>query len=90
LQWKESIIVAIHKKGDRTDSNNYRGISLLSTIYKILSTILLARLTPHVNELLGIIYVGSVVIDLITVRLYTIARYWRKNGSAMEQCIGYL
>jgi hypothetical protein len=34
-QWKESIIVPIHKKSDKTDCNNYRGISLLSTSCKI-------------------------------------------------------
>jgi hypothetical protein len=52
-QWKESITLPIYKKGDKTDCNNYRGISLLSTAYKILSNILLARLTPYVNEIIG-------------------------------------
>jgi hypothetical protein len=52
-QWKESIIVPIHKKGDKIHCNNYRGISLLSTAYKILPNILLARLTPYVNEIIG-------------------------------------
>jgi hypothetical protein len=30
-QWKESIIVTAHKKGDTTECNNFRVISLLST-----------------------------------------------------------
>jgi hypothetical protein len=50
-QWKESIIVPVHKRGDKTDCNNYHGISLLSTIYKILSNILLSRLVPHIDEI---------------------------------------
>jgi sorting nexin-29 len=52
-QWKESIIVPIYKKGDKIDCNKYRGISLLSTAYKIFSNILLAKLTPYVNEIIG-------------------------------------
>jgi len=52
-KWKESIIVPIHKKGDKTDCNNYRGISLLPTTYKILSNILLSRLIPYAKEIIG-------------------------------------
>ena len=52
-EWKESIIVPIHKKGDKTDCNNYRGLSLLRTTYKILSNILLSRLTPYAKEIIG-------------------------------------
>jgi len=46
-EWKESIIIPIHKKGDKTDCNNYRGISFLPTTYNILSNILLSRLIPY-------------------------------------------
>ena len=51
-EWKESIIVPIHKKGDKTDCNNYRGISLLPTTYKIFSHILLSRLIPYAKEII--------------------------------------
>ena len=40
------------KKSDNTDCSNYRGISLLSTTYKILSNILLSRLTPYAEEII--------------------------------------
>jgi hypothetical protein len=52
-QWKESIIVPIHKTGGKTDCNNYHGISLLSTSYKFLSDILLLRLNPYIVEIIG-------------------------------------
>ena len=52
-QWKESIIVPIYKKREKTNCSNYRGISLLLTSYKILSNIILGRLTPYVDEIIG-------------------------------------
>jgi len=52
-EWKELIIVSIFKKGDKTDCSNYRGISLLPTTYKILSNILLSKLSPYAAEIIG-------------------------------------
>jgi hypothetical protein len=74
-QWKESTIITIFRKVDKTDCNNYRGIFLLSTAYKILSKIVLARLIPYVNEISAIISVDSIVIDLLTMNFSTFVRY---------------
>jgi hypothetical protein len=52
-QSKESIVVPIHKKDDKTDCSNYRGILLLPISYKILSNILLYRLIPYADEIIG-------------------------------------
>ena len=51
-EWTESIIVTICKKGDKTDCSNYSSISLLPTTYKILSNILLSRLTPYAENII--------------------------------------
>jgi hypothetical protein len=52
-QWKESIVMPIHKKGDKTECSNYRGMSFLPTSYKILSKILLSRLLPYADKIIG-------------------------------------
>ena len=36
-QWWEGLIVNLFKKGDKEDPGNYRGITLLSVVGKILS-----------------------------------------------------
>jgi hypothetical protein len=36
VKWKEFTVVPVHKNGDKTDCNNYRGIPLLSVSYKII------------------------------------------------------
>jgi hypothetical protein len=52
-QWEKSIIVPIYKKGEKTDCSNHRGISILSTSFNILSNILLSKLTPYVEGIIG-------------------------------------
>ena len=53
MEWKEANTVNNYKKGDKTDCSNYTGISLVSTTYKILSNIVLPRLTPQAEEIIG-------------------------------------
>jgi hypothetical protein len=52
-EWKGSIIVPIYLEGDKTDYNNYKGISLLSTTYRSLFNIPLSGLTPCAEEIIG-------------------------------------
>ena len=51
--WNLGIIYPIYKKRDRLDCNNYRGITVLNTAFKIFSLILQGRLVPHVEEIVG-------------------------------------
>lgn len=49
-QWAESIVVSIPKKGDLSDMDNYRGISLMPTILKVMCVILNARINKSAEE----------------------------------------
>jgi hypothetical protein len=51
-QWEKSIIVHFYKTSDKTDCSNYGGISVLQTSYKILSNILLSRLTLYIDKII--------------------------------------
>ena len=48
--WKDASIVPLFKKGDRKDCGNYQGISLLATVGKILSHVILNRLDEHISQ----------------------------------------
>ena len=53
-EWKESIIEHIYKKGNKKGCHNYRSILHLPNMYKIISNILLSRLSPYAEENIGL------------------------------------
>ena len=61
-QWKDAIIVVLHKKKDRTECGNYRGISLVAHASKILLKIIARRLSEYC-ERVGILRRNKVVSD---------------------------
>ena len=89
-EWKELFIVLIHKKGNGTDFSNYRDISLLPTTYKILSNILLSRLTPYAEEVISDHKCGFRQNRSTTDPIFCICQILEKNGNTKKQCISCL
>jgi len=89
-EWKELIIVPCYKKGDKTDCSNYRGISFLPTTYKILSNILLSRLTPYAEEIIGSHKVDFNATGQLLIIYSAFIKYLRKNWNTTKQCISSL
>ena len=51
--WVKSIVIPIHKKGDKKNLDNYRGISLLNTGCKFFSSIIKNKLKTYYEKILG-------------------------------------
>ena len=92
-QWKESIIVPIYKKGGKTNCSNYRGISLLWMSYKIWSNIILGRLTPYVDEIIGDLQCGfrcnRSTIDQIFCIRQILEKKWEYDGTIHQLFIDF-
>ena len=48
--WSKGYIIPIHKKGDKSDANNYRGITLMSNLGKLFTNVLNARVESWFEE----------------------------------------
>jgi hypothetical protein len=92
-QRKESILVPIHKRGDQMDCNIYRCVSLLSTSYKILSNILLSRLTPYADEIISDNQCGFLRNRLTTDQIFYIRQIvekkWEYNVTVHQLFINF-
>ena len=51
-QWKDATIKFLHKKKDRSDCNNYRGISLVAHSGKVLRKMVASRLSNYCERIL--------------------------------------
>jgi len=51
-EWKDTIVVPIHKRGDKDRCENYRGIALGNAAYKILSNIMLRKIKPYIEKVM--------------------------------------
>jgi hypothetical protein len=58
-EWKETIVVPIHKRWDRNGCDYYRGIGLGNAVYKILSNII-----PYIEKIMGTFRIDSEMEDL--------------------------
>jgi len=89
-EWKGSLLAPIHKKGDKTDCYNYRGISLFPTTYKLLSNILLSRLIPYAKEIIGDHQCGFRRNRSTIDHIFCIRQILEKNGNTMKKFISSL
>ena len=92
-EWKTSILIPIHKKGSKTELSNYRGISLLSSVSKIFSSILNNRIIKwslQENILsqgqLGFLK-GNRTSDALLIVHNIINRYCKKMGQKCFSCL---
>ena len=51
--WRAGEIICLHKKGDKSDVSNYRGITLMCALGKLYARVLNSRLMAHLDPLLN-------------------------------------
>ena len=92
-EWKETITVPIHKKGDRDGCENYRGIALENAAYKILSKIILGKIKPYIEKVMGDYQNGfrderSVIDNIFALKIIN-KKLWEYNQSVQYLFIDF-
>lgn len=77
--WRKGILCPVHKKGDITMCSNYRGITLLSTAYKIFSSILQQRIAPYAETIIGKYQCGFIPGKSTIDQIFTLRQVMEKS-----------
>ena len=88
-EWKQSVILPIHKKKDKLICDNYRGISLLCHSQKMMASVMLQRIKARTEEILSEAQAGfrsgrSTIDQLFSLRLLT-EKYF-EHGKDLYVC----
>jgi sorting nexin-29 len=90
---RESIIIRTFENGDRIDCKNYRGVSLLPTTDKILSSILVSKLNSYVDEIIVVLQCGfrhsKPATDKIFCTLQIMDEKWEFSGTVYKLLIDF-
>lgn len=89
-EWNEGTITLIHKKGDLLYCKNYRGITLLNIIYKLLSNVWRGPIFPYAEDNMENYQCGFRLNRSSTNQLFTIRQLLRwEFNSDMHQLFGH-
>jgi hypothetical protein len=92
-EWKEKTVVPIHKRGDRDRCKNYRRITLGNAAYKILSNVILGKIKPDIEKVMGDYQNGfrdgrSVIYNIFALKIIT-EKLWEYNQSVQYLFIDF-
>ena len=79
--WKASIIIALHKKGSKSNINNYRPVSLTSVVCKVLESIPVDKIMEYFksNNLLSNNQFGFIKGLSVNIQLINLLDKWTKH-----------
>ncbi|XP_075254770.1 uncharacterized protein LOC142346146 [Convolutriloba macropyga] len=93
--WKDAIIIPVHKKGDKALCSNYLGISLTNSVFKALEIVMRKRIEPAYSPLRARISLDDTAladlgyaddISLVDDNIYVIQRLLDTLNSEVEYC----
>ena len=85
MEWKTATVVPVFKRGDRSKTTNYRPISLLCIVSKVLEKLVSHRLAPFLQPLISSRQSGFQKHDGTVFQLLRLVQRWSEALDASEQ-----